>query len=245
MNSGETTTRQFAKYETATAPLLEHLARYRLTVFAAIRRLPHFAGWSDKEINALLRACQRQRLIGWAPLCPGARYWHVDLAGARRWGLPEQRSGPLSEPAKLRSYARLRFCCLSESPRHLLTATELEQHFPTLHRPGLPCGYCFDPTDAGGLRFVRVDAAGHSRWDRVIQSLRQDISTHCLHAGFRQLVAVGRFQVTLITPLPQKAVRISAALTALPDVRRIPVEVIAMPELLPLIGTGRKEVRTR
>jgi hypothetical protein len=139
------------------AAVLDHLARYRLSVFAALERLPIFSPSGPRQIKDVLRECQRQSLISSAPLHHGARYWYLDVVGARRCGLPENRVGPLSEPARLRALAMLRFCCLSDRPRHRLTTGELTRGFPGLERPGLPSGYYFDPSGAGRLGLARVD----------------------------------------------------------------------------------------
>lgn len=230
--------------ESNVSALLEHLARYRLTEFAVLKRLPVFSDWSSRDLRQLLRDCKRQRLIGSAPLHHAARYWFLEFQGAIRTGLTEQFSGPLSEVAKLRAYAVLRYCCHSEPMRHRLTADELKQHFPTLHRPGMPNHYYFDPQGEGTIGLLRIDAGNRGRWDRSIQSLRQDISSHFLRDGFRQLALAGRFRITLVTVHPRKANRLSEALKQHRDVQRILVEVVAMPELLPLVVPSRgKEVQ--
>ena len=54
-----------------TEALLNHLARYRLTVFAALERLPEFSAAGLREIKNILRDCQRQSLVGSAPLHHG------------------------------------------------------------------------------------------------------------------------------------------------------------------------------
>jgi len=229
--------------EIAISTLLEHLARYRLTEFSVLKRLPVFADWRPRDLRRLLRDGERQRLIGSAPLHQAARYWFLERDGASRVGLPEQFSGPLSEVAKMRASAVLRYCCHSAPMRHRLTAEELKQHFPTLHRPGMPSHYYFDPQGAGTIGLLRIDAGQRGRWDRSIQTLRQDISSHVLCDGFRQLALTGRFRITLVTVHPRKANRLSEALKQHRDVQRIPVEVMAMPELLPLVvPCHRKEV---
>ncbi|WP_437191142.1 hypothetical protein [Planctomicrobium sp. SH527] len=232
--------------ENDVSALLEHLARYRLTELAVLKRLPAFTDWRPGDLRQLLRDCERQRLIGAAPLHHAARYWFLESKGAKRLGLPEQFSGPLSEVAKLRAYAVLRYCCHSEPMRHQLTADELKQHFPTLHRPGMPNHYYFDPQGKGTIGLLRIDAGSRGRWDRSIQSLRQDISSHSLRDGFRQLALAGRFRITLVTVLPRKAKRLFDALEQHRDTQRIPVDVVALPELLPLVVPSHgKEVRTR
>ena len=222
-----------------TEAVLNHVARYRLTVFAALERLPVFSARGPRQIKDVLRDCQRQSLVGSAPLHHGAKYWYLDAVGAERCGLAEQRIGPLSEPAKLRALALLRFCCLSDKPRHRLTADDLARNFPSLQRPGLPSGYYFDPAGSGRLGLARVDAARRGRWDRVLQSLRTDIDDHVRQPGFRQLIEAGRFEITVLTVFRQKARRIYEALAQVRDTRSVLLQVVALPELLPLIGSSR------
>lgn len=212
---------------------LDHIARYRLTVFPALQQLPVFSGCASGQIKDVLRECQRQSLIGSAPLHHGARYWYLDALGAQACELPEDRVGPLSEPAKIRALAMLRFCCLSDRPRRRLTPQELAEAFPVIAPVGLPSGYYFDPVGAGRLGLCRVDAGRRGRWDRVVESVRQDIAGHLHRPGFRQFIQAGRFEITVLTVFRQKARRIYESLVR--DTQPLPVQVVALPELLPLI----------
>jgi hypothetical protein len=226
--------------------ILDHLARYRLTDFSTLQRLPEFQHLKPGHLHRLLREGRRQQLMDSAPLYQGTRYWYLQAAGAAERAMPAQRSGPLSEGAKLRAYAMLQFCCWSRRPRYLLTAEELKQHLPMAYRPGLPSGYYFDPSGHGTLGLLRIDATGKGRWDRVLQSVRQDIHSHFLSPAFRQVVTAGRFEITIITVLPQKAARLREALASFPDAHRVPVEITAVPQLLPLTAPSRrKETATR
>ena len=216
--------------------IVQHIARYRLTIFAAIERLPVFSALGPRQIKNMLQHCRRQSLIGCAPLHHAAKYWFLDAGGAERCGLEPNRSGPLSELAKLRALAILRYCILAERPRHRLTADDLARSFPTVFRQGLPEGYYFDPQDSGRLGLARVDAGRRGRWDRIVQSLREDIDDHLHQVGFRKLIQAGRFEITLLTVLRQKARRIIEALSQYRDTARVPLHVVAMPELLPLVS---------
>jgi hypothetical protein len=109
--------------------ILSHIARYRVSTFAVLSRLPHFADESPRHLRRLLRDCREAGLVTSAALHSGSRYWFLTPAGATRCGLDESRSGPMSETAKLRAYALLLFCCTSDKPRHRLTASELSQQF--------------------------------------------------------------------------------------------------------------------
>ena len=229
----------------AVEAILAHVARYRLSTFAVMSRLPHFAGESPRHLRRLLRDSREAGLVTSAALHSGSRYWFLTSAGATRCGLDESRSGPLSETAKLRAYALLLFCCLSDRPRHRLTVSELSQQFSVLHRPGMPGTYYLNPTNNGCIGLARVDAGHHGRWDRVIQSVRDDISLHKKLPGFRQLIKAHRFEITVLTVLPAKAQRTVSVLKSLPEVKHVPVHVVALPELLPLIHSshGKEENR--
>lgn len=213
--------------------ILDHLARYRLSIFAAVAKLPVFAAARPRQVKDALKECQRQSLIGSAPLHHGARYWYLDTLGAQACGLDGDRNGPLAESPKIRALAILRFCCLSDHPRHRLTVAELSRAFPKIARHGLPASYYFDPEGPGRLGMIRVDAGGRGRWDRVVQSVRADIDRHSCTPGFEPLVQAGRFEITVVTVVRKKAARIIESLALRPH--PVPVRVVAIPELLPLV----------
>ncbi|MBA3313067.1 MAG: hypothetical protein H0T47_07235 [Planctomycetaceae bacterium] len=223
--------------------LLHHLARYRLSVMTAVERLPEFVSWRTRRIKAVLRTCERQSLIRASWLHQGVRCWCLAPAGAAHCGLPAERSGKLSESAKLRAFSLLQFCCLGSEPRRRLSTAELIHAFPHLPSTGLPNGYYFDPAGAGQLGLARLDAHRQGRWDRSLQALREDIDRHWQQPDFRRLIQAGRFEITLLTVFPEKASRLTAALAEHRDAGRIPVRCLALPELLPLITSlPRKEV---
>jgi hypothetical protein len=232
--------------------ILQHVARYRLTTFAALQQLPAFEDQGPRHIRYALRDCERQDLLRCDTLHPGSRYWFLGERGLERLQR-EGTSRPFSEHAKLKAAALLHFCCLSSNTRHLLLPEEIEGGFPSIFRPGLPHGYYFDPTDDGRIGLARVDNSRGGRWDRPLQSLRQTIADHWHRTGFHDLIQAGRFEITLLTILPRKARRLKQAVASLPDTRRVPIQIKAIPELLPLLGcchpaTGsfrRKEVTRR
>lgn len=221
--------------EAAIETVLCQIARYRLTVFAALRTESVWADTGIRSIKHTLRELQQRGWIDSAPLHHQARYWSLTAAGAHQMGVSAERSGPLSEAAKVRAYALLVFCRLLERPRVRLTADEMGHYFPDVDRIGLPTGYYFDPCDHGRLGLARVDAGQRGRWDRIVESLREDIETHWQQSGFRTLISAGRFELTVLTVFPQKARRIQEALAAHPDAQRIRVHAVALPQLLPLL----------
>lgn len=222
--------------------LLEHLARYRLSTFPALQQLSPFDVLGARGLRKVLEAAQDELLIRSAPLRTGARYWYLTSPGAASCGLPPERSGPLSESSKLRAYALLSFCCLQDEKRHLLTGAEMRRHLPELAREGMADGYYLQCGTSRRIGLVRVDAGRQGRWDRVIQTLREDISNHWQFPAYRSLVQQQRFEITVLTVFPHKALRLRQLLATYPDTKRIPVQVQAVPSLLPLVAaTGRKE----
>lgn len=227
------------------ATVVEHLARYRLGVMESFRQLPVFTQQSPSTIRKVLRMLQHESLIASNWLHTGRRYWHLTERGAAQCHLPPGRSGSLGEQAKLRAYAVLRFCCLTDRPRQRLTNDELGEHFPEVHRPGMPQGYYFDSYGTGRMGLLRIDVGLRGRWDRVVQSVCEDLREHLRRAGFRRLILAGRFEFTIATVLPQKAERIRESVTRVSVAHRTSIQVIAIPELLPLIASATgKEVRT-
>ena len=226
--------------------MLEHVSRYRLTTFAAVCRLPHFKRSGPHGIRLILQHCVRERLLVSASLHATARYWSLSADGAARLGLPPQRSGTMSEPARIRAYALLHFCCLAKRPIQRLLSEEIQDSFPDLYRTGMPGTYYFDASGAGRIGLCRVDAAHHGRWDRIIATLRDDVTRHLHEVGFQRLIAAGRFDFTLLTILPSKAERIAEALAKYSEFRHVPVHVVAQPALLSLIASSHgKEKRNR
>ena len=218
--------------------VLHHIARYRLSTFITMTRLPELSGTKPRALRELLRECCDFGELSSAALHAGVRYWFLTPKGATRCGLDESRSGPLSETAKIRAYAVLLYCCGSDRPRYRLTADELSSRFPALHRPGMPGTYYLEPAESGCIGLTRIDAGHSGRWDRIVQSVRDDIALHRRLPGFRQLIQSRRFEITVLTVLPAKAERIASDLQSLPEVKHVPVHVVAQPELLPLIHSS-------
>jgi len=129
-------------------------------------------------------------------------------------------------------------CCGGNQPRYRLSADELSSRFPALHRPGMPGTYYLEPAESGCIGLTRIDAGHSGRWDRFVQSVRDDIALHRKLPGFRQLIQSRRFEITVLTVLPAKAERIASDLLSLPEMKHVPVHVVAQPELLPLIHSS-------
>ena len=102
----------------------------------------------------------------------------------------------------------------------------------------MPGTYYLEPAESGCIGLTRIDAGHGGRWDRIVESVRDDITLHRRLPGFRQLIKSRRFEITVLTVLSAKAERIASAFASLPDVKHVPVHVVAQPELLPLIHSS-------
>lgn len=222
--------------------LLEHMARYRMTVGEAIVRTARIPRASNTATKRQMRQLVESGCAAVAPLYRNRRYLYLTEKGAEQVAKLTKQDrhagyGPLSELAKIRAYAHLAFCCLQETPRERLTVADFQSYFPDLYQPGMAMNYYIESV-AGKLRlgFLRVDVGGRGRWDRVIQKIRNDVESHWLHVGFRRLIEQGVFEITIATTLKQKADRICSALSDHRDANRAPIKVVAIPELIHLIA---------
>ena len=67
-----------------TASVLEHVGRYRLTTFDALRRLESLATRRPRELRRVIHKCVAESLVASAWLHQGMRYWHLTPGGAAR-----------------------------------------------------------------------------------------------------------------------------------------------------------------
>jgi hypothetical protein len=224
--------------------VLTHVARYRLSVREAVAALPTVSDLDPWRQRKLLSDLEQSGLLASAALHGNSRYYHLTRRAADEHGLAADRCGSLSESAKLRHFALLAFCCLRSTRRERLTAAELRQHFPQLYRDGMPGTYYVELTPGvRRLGLARIDAGRRGRWDRILQTCRDDVYSHALQPGFRKLIQAGQFEITILTPFQSKADRLRDALHADPGMQRLPVRAVALPELLPLLDPQRHLAR--
>lgn len=217
------------------ATLLGHIARYRLSTFEAMSRVLRAEDGGPRNLRRLLHKGEDDGVINSEVLHAGLRYWFLTSKGAELLGIDSSRSGPLSETAKIKAYAMLLFCCMSDIPRHRLLPSEMRGNGVSLFRPGMPSTYCFDPSEKGRITLVRVDAGRNGRWDRIVQSVKEDRAEHTRFPQFRYFIEARRFDITILTVLSTKAERIANAVKAELSDEEIPVRAIALKQLLPLV----------
>ena len=224
-------------------PIVDHVSRYRMSTWAAIQRLPEFRSQGRREIRRELAQLCRLGALDTAAFFRNQLYYFLasdDLNPAARKGHhpnEEHRKGPLSELAKIRNYAMLSFCCLSQHKRQRLTADDFQRHFPDMYRPGTPLNYYIDTGESEPrLGFLRVDTGGHGRWDRILAKARADIEAHWMKAELRPFIDRGLFEISVITALPQKAVRMTRSLDEWTDARKSLIRICVCPGLINLIA---------
>ncbi len=218
--------------------ILLHIHRYRIGTFASFQQLAVLRACGPRAVKKVLRGIEQRSLIGSSWLDATRRYWFLTPRGIEKLGLTAVRSGPLSPDARIRAAGTLFFCMLGSRRRHLLTLTELRQRFGTEATIGLPSGYYLEPGDTNKFGLVRIDGGHSGRWDRIVESIREDIARQWRVRPLRPLIQSGAFEITIVTATPQKAQRLDEAIKTASDLSRVTVRVAVCQELVPVIATA-------
>lgn len=202
--------------------VLTHVARYRLTtpeILAPTGLLPNTEPRTAERV--LKRLAQEEWLVAGELIpetpAPERTCYQLTPRAAEQIGQTAEFASPLARAARIECWTIATFCCCGDVFRQLFTKHEFQQKFQQLWFPGQPVRYYLepDPTGPARLAFLKVDADGVGRWDRLIDScarfLRQRTDTEHVAAGhrpqvaaFRQLLQKGQFQFTVLTALPDK-----------------------------------------
>ena len=218
--------------------ILEHVARYRMTVPQALSELTFFEDSGPHAVkNVLKRLCRSGGYLSSAPLYRNRSYYHLTKRAVRVLGEHDSLAKPLPDEPKTRAYAVLSFCCLQGRGFERLTKDEFEQHFPELYQNQQRREYYIDTAgDRPRLGFLRVDYGGRGRWDRLIAKCREDVVKRCDKPAFRKLIDAGDFVITVLTALEKKAERLRQAVAEIEAQLPVPIQVAVIPDLLELIA---------
>ncbi len=220
--------------------ILRHIARYRLTVVEALARLPECQRHTAAELAARLQRLDRADFVASTCLHTDRQCYELTRKGAIRVGhsLADRDShARLSEATKIRRFAALSFCCLTSVRRQRLTAAELADQVAGLNGSEADTPYYVTRDEAAPrIGFLRVDLGGHGRWDRILAKCQQDVREHADNPRWTPWIGSNRFEVTLVTALPQKAERLHRALSQQEHAPPVSVRIAVIPELLYLIA---------
>ena len=230
----------------ADVTILEHVARYRLTTPAILSAAMN---WDDDvTIVALQRLSEGGALVSGtltladdSPVCYQLTPW-----AAEQLGYDPVFAKPLLRDARIECFAIAQFCCCGDKFRQLYTKTEFIEKYRALWYQGQPVRYYLEPSaaDRPRLAYLKVDGQRAGQWDRLIDScarfLHQRIDIRRARAEYRsqvaafaQLLRQDRFQISVLTALPEKQRAIEMEL----DRRRglgltvPPISVYVVPEL--------------
>lgn len=230
--------------------ILQHVFRYRLTTPEIVAACAKLAPETVAAAEALLETLVANQWLQTAPLTPhdpAWRFYYLTPKAAVELGQDEIVAKEPSRELRIESYAIARFCCCSQPFRELFTKEEFIAKFASIWYPGQPVRYYLEPDGAGEVRlaFLKVDKGGPSRWDRVVESCQRFLSKRTTRSNpqyhgqvdaFRELVDTGRFQISLLTSLPEKREAIQQAL----DVLETSGE--SRPPIVPYVVEGLFEV---
>ncbi len=215
--------------------IIAHIARYGVTTAAALVAV-EMKGVQDLK-QAQDRLCAMVR--------KGGLVEHRQLPGEPCFTLSSQAHMEVKVsgfPSALRirsldslarAYALLAFCCLEPQQRKLLTTTELAAHVSGLGQPAQRRSYYLSREDNQlRLGFIRVDAGGHGRWDRIAHKACDDMRKHLAMASLCPLIDKHEFEICVITALPDKAKNIDALLSEHQKQLPVACRVVSIPHLI-------------
>lgn len=199
--------------------ILDHVARYRLTLPQLLANSGILQGADSAGAQTALDALESDGLLAASPLTPGfgsSVFYHLTVRGAKAIGHDPEFARPLPRDLRIESFAIATYCCETPS-RKLLTKAEFQEKFKALWFPGQPVRYCLERQRGGEgkLCFLKVDMDGAGRWDRLIDScarfLRQRTSDEktatenkAQVAAFTEVVRRGQFEFAVLTSLAEK-----------------------------------------
>jgi hypothetical protein len=214
--------------------VLDHVARYRLTTIAVLRRT-HLKGLSRSATGKVVnRLCSFEYLHGYQLLHP-LRYYVLGTQGAKSLGLSAHRSLPLGPQSLPMEYAALIHATLGKRLRKRLNPEEILAICPWLPTNLASAPHCLDETQ-GVLELLRVDLGGPA--DHVARKCLADLNTRRRLPDFSSFVHSGRFRLAIITSTTEKASALRHAIDRHDWPVNVPIHFSIVSDLLSL--TARK-----
>ena len=215
--------------------VLEDVALYRVGTLDAFRTAAYFERTSRRVVRRTIDGYVQDGFLVAGPLLTtGETYYALGPRGSKHLKLPASHSGLLSVDPLISAFAVLRFCRLSEPQHDLLARQQLERFFPQIMGPGVAGPFYLDD-QTGRLARIRFDRVRPRRWDRIVQRCERDLAKVNAKPDWAEFITGNRFQVTILTVLPQKVPRLETVLKQLSDTSGVLFRIQALPELFHLI----------
>jgi len=209
--------------------VIEHVARFRLSTCAVLRRSV-LAGLSRNAAGKLLNRLCRAGQLRKHPLLHPTPYYVLGEAGAKSLGLTSQRTLPLGPQSLPLEYAVLIYAACGQPPRTRLTRREVRQLCSWLPVSLAAAPHCRDAL--GGLELVRVDLGGPAA--HVARKCAADVNQRRRFREFTALAAAGRFRLVVVTATKEKAAALRQSLDQHDWPSGLRIHFSVVPDLLSL-----------
>ena len=206
--------------------ILDAVVRYRLMTHQTLQRLvlPNLSLNAISKVTA--RLCRTQRLSRHL-LIPPENYFRLGATGSSILGQSSRSKNPLGPQALPIDYATLCYCCLFDQKRRRLTQDELETYMPWLPEQLTHSPFCVDSINR--LNLVRVDLGGSAQY--VARKISRSIEKYQVVVEFNDMIAGGRFQISLLTTSEEKADAIAKSVASTGCPANVPVNLSVIPRL--------------
>lgn len=216
--------------------LLAHVANVRLTTKDVWEHAPDLAGLPRSEVGAAVRELIHKKLLVPGFLYHGRHYFVLTSAAAQLLKVAIGVSGLLSEPVKLKAYARQQLVCTVRHDLKLLGSGVKQVFLPSLEVPmdGFAMRQTTDATVAN-IAFIRVDSSFAGRPSRSAQTIRNDILRFAKLPALAAHMQAQRFEYIWITMTSRRAEAVKTHFRKYHRVGNSPITIVVMPQLLPLV----------
>ena len=232
--------------------VLEHVFRYRLTTSLILDGSETLEKEGEGFARDTLLRLEKEGWLRSAELYPGhssEKYWHLSVQAAKELEQDAVVGLPLKRDMRIECFAIATFCCCGEPRRQLMTKQEFQEKYSRLWYSGQPVKYYLHKHEDGvRLAYLKVDTGGTGQWERLIDNcdnfLQKRIDSKAVseeHRAkskeFRDLVATGRFQFSILTSLEEKkrAIQLELERRKLSGKTVPPIQVFVVPGLFEVV----------
>jgi hypothetical protein len=225
--------------------LLDRLRPRDRAILALFRRHPAVTPEAARQLtgtghslNAVAKVLRRLAFRGWLEanrLPGGGGCYVVSRRAAAALGLPKPRRQGLSQSAAIQCLGTLWVCLRQNVDK--FSAAEFQKLCPDLLRRGVSAtGY--GVAADGKLLWLIIDHSAHPR--RLAAKVAKAVSKRSFLPTFQELIDAGDFGVLVAVPTAAKAAEVETVLASLqpPIHRNVAVQVVVVPELIPLLLKG-------